>query len=523
MEWEPGLWRALLSLEFVALLAATAIALVPALLWRRAPRRLRALPWLAALSFAVIWALPASRRSDFLIWQELGTPPPPRSAPNFVLLISDSLRGDVFDDAAAVRERFPVLSALRSQSLDFRQMTSGSSWTPPSMASLLTGRAPSELGAHEGTLPDSALSFVELLRDAGYETVGISDNHLTHPRYGYAQGFTRYWQRNNCIPFAESKLSHWRLAGPYERWIRWCGLQYRGAERVERALASWSSRRDHERPFCLVIHYMDTHYPYYVYADHPANLSNRAQTSDFVEYSQVQLAERNLPRAPFAQASLDPAQHESLWLRYLGSAQIVDESVGRVLNWLRRDDLAASTVVVFTADHGEEFHEHGTLAHGRALYQESIRVPFFLRPLPGTVPAAVVEAAMSQRAIPNTLLGIAGLSTLPELPDPLPSGPTRIGDAVFSELDRSGTHILAGRFGDLKLLHAAARNGRTRDELYLVDADPRERDDRVAQISELPEAVLARFDVEWARFLEPSLTPLDEHRAELLRGLGYLR
>ena len=525
IEWESGILRALFALAALALAAGALVGLLLALALRRSlPRWLwRGALTLGLASFASLLLVLAWPKSEFLRWSELESAVA-SDRPNLVLLIADSLRRDVFDDPDSSAAWFPTLSALRAQSLDYEQLHAASSWTPPSMAAMLTGRAPSRLGAHHGVLPDSASTFVEWLRAAGYETVGISDNHLTHPRFGYAQGFTCYWQRNNCIPFAESWLAHWRLAWPYERLVTWAKLQYRGADRTLDALAYWAERRERDRPFALVLHLMDTHYPYYVYSDRPGNLSQRSRPGTFVHYSDVQLSERDLPRAPFARGFLDPEQHADLWYRYLGAAQVVDAATAEVWQWLQREGLDDRTLIVLTADHGEEFHEHGSLAHGRALYQESIRVPLFLRPPTGVAAPAKITAAYSQRALPNTLLAYAGLPLLTAAPDPLPTAPSQLSAAVFAELDRSGTRILAGRFGDVKLLHSVARNGRTRDELYRLGQDPRESQDLAPEFAALPAPMLTRFTLEWERLLgRLDAEQASDEREELLQGLGYMR
>src|SRR5439155_633275 len=65
--------------------------------------------------------------------------------------------------------------------------------------------------------------------------------------------------------------------------------------------------------------------------------------------------------------------------QYAGEVALLDESFGELLDHLRARGLDRSTLVVFVADHGEEFHEHGGFDHGRTLYQELVRVPLLVR------------------------------------------------------------------------------------------------------------------------------------------------
>ena len=195
------------------------------------------------------------------------------------------------------------------------------------MAGMLTGLYPSELGAHEGTLSPEATTLAEVLRDAGYETAGVSDNFLTHPAFGFGQGHDYYWQKNNCTVFSGMWFNHWRLFRYYEWFYHAFGYQYRGADHVNRAVFDWLERRDRDRPFYLMVHYMDTHYPYYVYDD-PQNVSRRSRASSYLSYFDAQLVTRQSPKPPYATASIRPDQREDFWLRYCARGRL-DRSTAR--------------------------------------------------------------------------------------------------------------------------------------------------------------------------------------------------
>ena len=53
----------------------------------------------------------------------------------------------------------------------------------------------------------------------------------------------------------------------------------------------------------------------------------------------------------------------------------MDNEIGKFLDWIKAEGLYDDTVVVVTADHGEEFLEHGGWWHGTTLYEEQIHVP----------------------------------------------------------------------------------------------------------------------------------------------------
>jgi hypothetical protein len=105
----------------------------------------------------------------------------------------------------------------------------------------------------------------------GYETAGVSANYLTSHRRGFSQGHDYYWQKNNKVAF---KSALFKKLIP-ERWwdllVRRLHFLYSGAPQINSEAGDWLNRRDASRPFYLFLHYMDVHYPYYVYKDDPEN------------------------------------------------------------------------------------------------------------------------------------------------------------------------------------------------------------------------------------------------------------
>src|SRR5690606_28301040 len=80
--------------------------------------------------------------------------------------------------------------------------------------------------------------------------------------------------------------------------------------------------------------------------------------------------------------------------RYLGEVSLIDAQVGRILDELDRLGLAAHTVVVYTADHGDLCGGHGLIDKHYVMYDDLVRVPFIGR-WPNDLPAgAVCEAVV---------------------------------------------------------------------------------------------------------------------------------
>jgi arylsulfatase A-like enzyme len=93
---------------------------------------------------------------------------------------------------------------------------------------------------------------------------------------------------------------------------------------------------------------------------------------------------------------------------YLETLQSVDESVERVLDWVKQNNLQNNTMVVYMGDNGFSFGEHG-LIDKRHAYEESMRVPLLVW-APGMVkPRSVVEQVIMNVDIAPTFLELAGL------------------------------------------------------------------------------------------------------------------
>src|SRR2546430_13879932 len=158
---------------------------------------------------------------------------------------------------------------------------------------------------------------------------------------------------------------------------------------LSRSLASPAARHE---PFFVFAHYMDPHDPYFV---HPFNGEGYARVAN--------------PNPPASVAGL----YRKL---YDGEIAYFDEQLGVLLDDLRARGLYDRTLIVLTADHGEEFQEHGGWWHGTTLYDEQIHVPLVVKP-PARAGGGAAGGEVSRPAgIPPTLLTPAPRSP----PAPLP-------------------------------------------------------------------------------------------------------
>ena len=158
---------------------------------------------------------------------------------------------------------------------------------------------------------------------------------------------------------------------------------------------------------------------------------------------------------------------------------------GASIDALAQRGVADSTIVVLTADHGEEFQEHGRLKHRVHLYDELLHVPLVIAG-PGVRPGRVAEQAQGIDLFP-TLAGLLGAAPPRGLPgrDLLAAGADApaISETLYGLMpDGATTPIVSLRTAEWKLIHAPALG---RYELYDLRRDPAEREDRFGSAAEV--------------------------------------
>jgi arylsulfatase A-like enzyme len=109
-----------------------------------------------------------------------------------------------------------------------------------------------------------------------------------------------------------------------------------------------------------------------------------------------------------SQAEYDHFKFQRYMKRYLRTIASVDESVGRVLDYLDTEGLANNTLVIYTSDQGFFLGEHGWFDK-RFMYEESFQMPFVVR-LPSQIqPGSVCDTLLSNVDFAPTFLDLAGL------------------------------------------------------------------------------------------------------------------
>ncbi len=427
--------------------------------------------------------------------------------PNVVLVVVDSLRADHLSAYGHERPT-PGIDALAAGGTLFERAYATAPWTMPSVATMLTGLHPTTHGVTntDAVLAADVDTLAELFRAAGYRTAAVVSHHLIGRRFRFDQGFDAFDQ--------EAAHGHKFISSE---------LVTEKAERILRETALSSDGR----PLFLFAHYFDPHYDY---RDHPEIAYARRKVGRLDGSHGIGQLRRML-------ADLTPAELGFLRDRYDEEILHTDRALARLFAALAELGLEEDTLVAFTADHGEEFRDHGWLGHERSLYQELLHVPLALRG-PGVPAGARIAAGVSLVDLAPTLLDLAGV-TVPGVMQgsslaPLLAGEPRAAEfRAFGEIDYLG--VEEGKPG-LETCRKKAIVGEryklVRDdltgalELFDLELDPLERLDLSAADPERTAALAAELErhllllSRGARRAER--TTFTQAELETLRELGYV-
>ncbi len=266
---------------------------------------------------------------------------------------------------------------------------------------MFTGKFASEHGVHEsyetgmeetlGLMKDvSGSTLAEELKKRGYQTVGLPANGMLSLREGFDRGFDRFkaFERRDLTP-EELALMHetfakgrgrlgtvvdlvsrgrlgelWRLYTIYRKMNKARRMADFPKSKGGNFLLDSLSEVRLTPPFFLFVNFMETHEPYTAFEQKHSNLGpfNSVHNADLYEYKEI-------PRQVMG----------DLKRAYSDAVTKADEYFGGLLGTLRKRGLYEGSLIIATADHGQEFKEHGFYTHGTFLHDEIVKVPFIVK------------------------------------------------------------------------------------------------------------------------------------------------
>lgn len=440
--------------------------------------------------------------------------------PNLLLITIDALRADHVGVYGNANGLTPNLDAFAREATQYDAAYASSPWTLPSFGAVLTSRPPSECGlkiaaaeSHtwytgEAALPKRVPVLSEQLRRAGYGTAAELTNPFLARKRGFGRGFDDF--RNEDSSDVGSLLT--------------CSTAR--AHTVTENTCLWL-RMNRRQPFFLWVHYLDPHAPYES-LDTPeeirAKYPEEWHTGRLYWYDHMQ----GRPEEAAAQYA------EFCRAMYAEEVRYADRWVGELLAELRRLGLYENSLVVITADHGEELFDHDGFEHGHSTHEEVLRVPLLVKWPSGRRAAQQVARTVGLVDLAPTFLAAAEADPMEGVwGRPLPMEDGASAGEVYSEALLHGREQTAFTGEEYKAIyHPYASDGEVRFEVYDRSRDRTEHHDvgdtgAAAALKERLQAYTEAADSA-AREWHPDVaggsgeSQLDEHTRRKLRSLGYL-
>jgi arylsulfatase A-like enzyme len=411
---------------------------------------------------------------------------------NVLFVLVDTLRADRLGSYGYERDTSPNIDALATSGLRFAQQVSQSSWTKCSMSSLWTGLYPARtrsLRAYD-VISDAATMPAELFQDAGYRTAAVWRNGWIAPNFGFSQGFEIYLSPRGGRRAQMNQVDNPNIT-----------LEGSDADIIDSA-REFLRVNGHERWF-LYLHMMDVHQ--YAYSE---------------------------DTAVFGVAYSDSYDNSIRW---------VDSLLGHLLEDLEEQGLRERTVIVFSADHGEAFGEHGAEGHAHDVYGEVTTTPLIVSFPFRLEPGIVVNARSENVDLWPTVLELVGLPPLPDtdgqslVPQIVAAAGGGTGDdaegIAIAHLDQSWGRerqnprpMVAFNEGRWRLIYRAYAPDTS--ELYDKWQDPREQENLAGDSPEVFEDLKAKAEAYLASRPPPwgddaPTVEIDEMQLNQLRALGY--
>jgi arylsulfatase A-like enzyme len=418
--------------------------------------------------------------------------PPLGGRRTLLWLSQDTVRADHLGTYGYTRPTSSRFDRMARDWAVFDNAVATASWTLPSLASQFMSRYPSYHGAvMESQAANDDPTVFERLAADGFTVIGVTANPYVSAERSLARGF-------DALFFTDGRATEVN-------------------RQVLDALDLWAGG-----DLAIFVHYMDPHLsyapppPYDRMFDDPRYHGEVRGVTNFFKIFK----------------NIGPADTEHLKALYDGEIAFTDVAIGHLVKELGRRRLLDGAVIAYTADHGEEFRDHGSWGHGTTLYDELVHVPFALR-VPG-LPARHIAQPVSLVDLAPTLLDALGIRSPPTFQGqsllPLLRGRALPRETAFSEtiLTPDRNQLVALRSSSWKYILTVPR-GRDpapvplKEELYDLAADPGEHVNRMDSPEAQPLRRRALAYVSEARTNGRPGPPaaIDKATLDKLRAWGY--
>lgn len=427
-----------------------------------------------------------------------------------VLVIIDTARRDAFGCYGNSLHPTPNIDAVAADGVRFEQAISPSGWTLPAVASLFTGTWPSIHGGLGRAVTLTQIreeipTAAEVFKGAGLTTLGFANAAFVSPMLHLDRGFDVFDHRYTY---------NWDAR--------------RADETIDVALEH--IRKNRSTSNFVMIHLFDPHLDYSPPPDYAFKYT-RGRTLPALPLTLeacLQMCTQN------GEAPPRPEDIGYVAAVYQAEINFVDAQVGRLVQELKSSGMYDRTTLIITADHGEEFWDHGGFEHGHTMYDELVRVPLIIKfPASVTPVRRVVNAQVRLLDVMPTAFDVLGIEKpatfLGESLLPYALGRTDKSLDAFCESTLYGPQLIALRTEKYKYVHRFGEDGGT-GELYDWHNDPAERNNLAGELPDVTlgmrTAVLGlhgELQKKSAAMSKPVVVDMSPQRIKQLRSLGYIR
>jgi len=441
--------------------------------------------------------------------------------PNMLIIISDDHAYQAIGAYGSKMMATPGIDRLAREGAVFNNAFVTNSICGPSRACLLTGKYSHKNGFRDNLSRFDASQdiFVKRLGEAGYQTAWLGKWHLGSAPQGF---------------------DHWEIVpgqGDYYNpdFIQMDGKIIRKTGYVTNIITDmaedWLLKRDTSKPFCLIVGHKATHrvwipdlqdlgrfdsvgfpLPENFYDSYDGRYAAANQDMNIAHTMRLGYDLKVLPDTGFGKENYTrmnaeqrkafddyykPIEKDFLSRRltgnaltewkyqryihdYLSTAASLDRNIGRLLDYLDKNNLTGNTLVIYLSDQGFYLGEHGWFDK-RFMYEESMKTPMLAK-FPGVIqPGAVIDDMVMNIDIAPTALDAAGVA----IPDPIQgrsmlplfrNRERKARDAVYYHYYEWGEHSVIPHFGIRSRQYKLIRFYQVRDywELYDLKRDPHE-------------------------------------------------
>lgn len=347
---------------------------------------------------------------------------------NIIYILSDDHRYDAMGFMGKIKGlQTPGMDRMAAEGAHLKNAFVSTALCSPSRASILTGQY-----AHSHTvvdndapLPSNLTFFPQYLQKAGYQTAFLGKWHMGNTGDQPQPGFN-YW-----VSFDGQGVYYNPTFNINGKRIKQPEGSYTTDLLTDFAI-KWLDNRNKKNPFFVYLSHKGVHAEFQPAARHkgkyadvpivtpPSMYLTATDSTKFfgqatapaspVNYRDIPQWVRNQRRSWHGVDYMyhGTIQFDDFYRRYLETLQAVDESIERVMKWVKDNGLEKSTMIVYMGDNGFSFGEHG-LIDKRHAYEESMRVPLLVWSPGLTKPRSVVEQTIMNVDIAPTFLELAGL------------------------------------------------------------------------------------------------------------------